>query len=125
MDEAQGVVANAGGVVLVWVTAPDLAVARTIAEAVVDARLAACVNILTGVHSVYRWQGAVCVEPEAQMLIKTTSARVSALEACVRRLHPYALPEFLVTPVVAGRAPYLRWVEDSVAAAIDPATDAE
>ena len=83
-----------------------MAVARTL----VEERLAACVNVLPVMASVYRWQGEVQQEAEEQVVIKTTTDRVAAVEQRVRELHPYELPEFLVITADAGAEAYLKWV---------------
>lgn len=87
--------------------------AVALARTLVDEGLAACVNVLPPMQSVYRWKGAVEVEPEQQLVIKTTPARVGALEARLRALHPYDLPEFLVL-TAGGSDAYLCWIGDSV-----------
>ncbi len=84
-----------------------------LAETLVNERLAACVTVQAPMDSVYRWRGSVEHERERQILIKTTTERVSALAARVRELHPYDLPEFLVTPVVSGSDGYLAWLRES------------
>ena len=83
--------------------------AASLARTLVDERLAACVNILPVMLSVYRWKGAVEQEREQQLVIKTAADRLPALEARVRELHPYELPEFLVLPASGSRA-YLDWL---------------
>jgi periplasmic divalent cation tolerance protein len=103
-------------IVVVLVTGPDPETLGGIGRRVVEDRLAACTNILGGVSSVYRWQGDVEVEDEALAIIKTTGARVSALQRAVCELHPYEEPEFIVLPVVTGSRGYLEWVADSVRA---------
>jgi periplasmic divalent cation tolerance protein len=90
--------------------------ARKLAQALVDEKLAACVNIVPGVESIYRWQSAVESAGEWMLLIKTTAARVEALEARVKQLHSYALPELLVIAPESGSAGYLAWVTESVRA---------
>ena len=99
--------------VLVWTTLGADADARTLAETLVNERLAACVTVQAPMDSVYRWRGSVEHERERQILIKTTTERVPALAARVRELHPYDLPEFLVTPVVSGSEAYLAWLRES------------
>ena len=84
-----------------------------VARALVEERLAACVNVLPAMASVYRWQGEVQQEAEEQVVIKTTTDRVAAVEQRVRELHPYELPEFLVITADAGSEAYLRWVAAS------------
>lgn len=102
-------------VVVVLVTAPE-AEAPRIARALVERRLAACVNLVSGVRSVYRWQGAIEDGVETLMLLKTTRTGFEALRAGVRELHPYSVPEILALPVGAGDPPYLRWVAEGVGA---------
>lgn len=99
--------------VLVMTTLPDEADAVTFAHRLVEARLAACVNLLAGMESVYRWEGAVERERERQLVIKTTRGRIVALWERVRELHPYDVPEFIVLPIVDGNDAYLRWVGES------------
>lgn len=89
--------------------------ALSLARALIDERLAACVNVLPEMLSIYRWKGSVDQDHEHQVVIKTTSDRLAALEARLRELHPYELPEFLVLDVPGGGAAYLAWVRESVA----------
>ena len=95
---------------LVLTNMADAASARSLARTLVERRLAACVNLLPGVQSVYRWQGAVEEAEEVTLLIKTSADRYDELEAAIRQLHPYALPEVIAVPVQAGLQPYLRWI---------------
>jgi periplasmic divalent cation tolerance protein len=88
----------------------DIDSARRLARALVEQRLAACVNLLPGVQSVYRWQGNIEEEGEVTLLIKTTEARYAELEAAIRALHPYELPELIALPVAAGLPAYLHWI---------------
>ena len=97
-------------VVVVLSTFPSEARAAEIARTLVDARLAACVNLVTGVRSIYRWQGAVEEASEVLAVIKTTSERVEALRSRLVELHPYEVPEVLALPVTGGHAGYLAWV---------------
>ena len=99
--------------VLVMTTLPADADASTFAQTLVDARLAACVNLMGPMESIYRWEGRVDREQERQLLIKTSRDRLTALWDRVRELHPYDVPEFLVVPIVEGNAAYLRWVGES------------
>lgn len=105
-----------GGAVVVLVTVPSADVGEKIAVAVVGERLAACVNIVPGVRSLFRWEGRVQDEPELLLVVKTTADRLPALETRVRSLHPYSVPEVIALPVVAGHEPYLAWVAESVKA---------
>lgn len=87
--------------------------ALAIARSLVEEKLAACVNVLPAMTSVYRWQGAVQQDREQQIIMKTTAELIPALETRLRELHPYELPEFLVIPA-NGSAAYLAWVGESV-----------
>ena len=93
-------------------TCPDAEIANRIADALVSERLAACVNIVPGVRSVYRWQGRVEHVDEMQLLIKTVSERCDALVARIVELHPYELPEVIVVEVAGGLAAYLGWINE-------------
>ena len=95
---------------LVLTNLPDQATAETLAAALVDNRLAACVNILPPCRSVYQWQGATETANEVPLLIKTSEARYPALEAAIRAGHPYATPEIIAIPVTRGLPDYLAWV---------------
>lgn len=97
-------------VVVILTTVPDLEAGETIARALVEERLAACVNVLPPMTSFYRWQGAVERETEHQLVIKTTRPRVPAVQGCIARLHPYELPEFVVIGAADGSPAYLDWV---------------
>jgi periplasmic divalent cation tolerance protein len=88
--------------------------AERIARALVERRLAACVNVVAGVVSVYRWQGAVERDQEQLLVIKTSAERFESLRDALVALHPYELPELVALPVVAGYAPYLAWLDESV-----------
>ena len=99
--------------VSVHVTAPDVECARRLARAVVEDRLAACVNVLPGMCSVYRWEGDVHEDDEVLLLVKTRRALVPALLARLEELHPYEVPCVLVLPIEDGLASYLRWLDDS------------
>ena len=89
--------------------------AESIAREIVERRLAACVNILPPITSVYRWQGEVTREAEHLLLIKTHKDRFEALRARLVEIHPYETPEVVALPVAAGHAPYLQWIADSLA----------
>ncbi len=97
---------------LVLTNLPDRPTAEALARELVEARLAACVNILAPCHSVYRWQGSIETADEVPMLIKTSSERYLALEAAIRRRHPYELPEVIALPIREGLPEYLAWVAD-------------
>ena len=101
-------------IVIVLTTVPNDDRAETLARQLVEERLAACINIHSPMVSVYRWKGSVEREGERQMVIKTTRERLQALEARVRELHPYELPELIVLAVDGGSQAYLNWVGEEV-----------
>ncbi|MCL5742517.1 MAG: divalent-cation tolerance protein CutA [Acidobacteria bacterium] len=85
--------------------------AEKIARGLVESRLAACVNVVPGLRSVYRWQGAVESASECLLLIKSSRGLLESLRAELEKLHSYEVPEILALPVVAGSANYLNWLE--------------
>lgn len=87
--------------------------AKELAKRLVASRLAACVNILPGLTSVYEWKGKVESESELLLLAKTTRARYPALESALRAAHPYEIPEIICVPIAAGLSGYLEWIENS------------
>ena len=95
---------------LVLTNLPDRAAAERLADALIEKRVAACVNILAPCRSVYRWKEAVQHDEEHPVLIKTTAERYPALESAIRAAHPYELPEIIAVPVERGLAAYLDWV---------------
>lgn len=99
--------------VLVLTTLPvDANEAATFARTLVEERLAACVNVLPPMESIYLWDNMIEREPERQLIIKTAKDRTVALWDRVRELHPYDVPEFVVIPIVDGNDAYLRWIMD-------------
>jgi periplasmic divalent cation tolerance protein len=103
--------ADSGAIVVLTTLGAD-ADAAALARTLVDEHLAACVNVLPAMTSVYRWKGAVEQDREQQLVIKTAPAQLPALEARVRELHPYELPEFLVLSASGSKA-YLDWIADA------------
>jgi periplasmic divalent cation tolerance protein len=103
-----------GRPVVASTTAPSVREANSIARALVERRLAACVQILEPIRSVYRWEGEVREDPEVLLLIKSLDSQVSSIEELLRELHPYEVPELLAVPVTAGSEPYLRWLIENV-----------
>lgn len=99
---------------LVYCSCPR-AEAQALAATVVEQGLAACVNVLGGVQSVYRWDGKVQQDDEALLLIKTREERLPALQASLLAAHPYELPEIIAVPIEAGHSPYLQWIRDQTA----------
>ena len=102
--------------VVVLVTCASRKEAERLARAVVERKLAACVNVAAPVRSVYRWKGKVETAAEFPMVIKTTRGKFAALEKEIRRLHSYETPEIIALPIVAGSADYLRWIAESLKA---------
>ncbi|CAN5869714.1 divalent-cation tolerance protein CutA [soil metagenome] len=96
--------------VIVLTTLPGDADARGFGRTLVEERLAACVNLLPAMESVFRWEGQVEEDTERQVVMKTSRERVAALWDRIRELHPYELPEFVVLPILDGSDAYLRWL---------------
>lgn len=101
--------------VVCLVTAPP-ADAERIATELVERRLAACVNIVPGVRSVYRWRGAIATDGESLLVVKTTRPAVAELDRALRDVHPYDTFELVALEIAAGSAPYLEWIGASVSA---------
>jgi periplasmic divalent cation tolerance protein len=99
--------------VVVMTTLPADADGSAFGRALLEERLAACVNLLAPMDSVYRWEGRVEEETERQVIIKTTRDRLNALWDRVRELHPYEVPEFIVLAIADGNEAYLKWVGES------------
>ena len=97
-------------IILVLTNLPDRDSAQRVAQALIENRTAACVNILAECNSVYRWQGKIETAREIPLLIKSTRAAYPRLEATIRAHHPYELPEIIAVPVSAGFPGYLQWV---------------
>lgn len=99
--------------ILVLITFPADGDAETLAATLIEERLAACVNILPPMRSIYRWQGKVERADECQLLIKTGPGRLRALEKRVKELHPYEVPEFLAVTIDEADKDYLAWLSDA------------
>ncbi|XP_008261007.1 protein CutA isoform X2 [Oryctolagus cuniculus] len=99
-----------GSVSAAFVTCPNEKVAKEIARAVVEKRLAACVNLIPQITSIYEWKGKIEEDSEVLMMIKTQSSLVPALTDFVRSVHPYEVAEVIALPVEQGNSPYLQWV---------------
>jgi periplasmic divalent cation tolerance protein len=100
--------------IVILSTVDSVELGRKIAGALVDAGLAACVNIIPGVRSVYRWQGKICDEEELLLLIKTTAARFEEVRRLVRSLHTYQVPEVISLPIGAADRDYISWLCEQV-----------
>jgi periplasmic divalent cation tolerance protein len=99
---------------VVLCTCPNAGHAETISTALLEQQLAACVNRVSGVASMYRWEGRVEHDDEVLLVIKTAARHFDALERSIRELHPADVPEIIALPIVMGSQPYLDWIEESV-----------
>lgn len=106
--------AEAAQIRIVLSTVSSLDEGRKLAHHLIERRLAACVNLIPNLTSIYRWQGAIEESSETLLLIKTTQGRLAALESAILELHSYDVPEFLVLSVESGSQPYLAWLLASV-----------
>jgi periplasmic divalent cation tolerance protein len=100
--------------IAVFITAPDKEEASRLADVLVERNLAACVQILPAMESVYRWQGKIERQPEVLLIAKTVAARFAELEREVRALHSYETPEIVAVPLTALSEPYREWLNASV-----------
>jgi periplasmic divalent cation tolerance protein len=98
--------------VVVYITAPNEEEAAKLAQALVGERLAACVNIVKGIRSIYQWQGNIEDDAEVLMIVKTRKELFGPLEKRVKELHSYTVPEIIALPIVAGSGDYLAWLWD-------------
>lgn len=96
---------------LVMTNLPDRQSAQLMARTLVEARLAACVNLVEGVHAIYRWQGQIEEVVEVTLQIKTTQSKFAQLKKAILMAHPYELPEIIALHIDQGSAPYLHWIE--------------
>ncbi len=99
--------------IIVFITAPNESDATVIARALVEARLAACVNIVNNVRSIFTWEGNIEDDSEVLMTVKTRRVLFNSLTDKVKELHPYDVPEIIALPIVDGSEDYIRWIEDS------------
>lgn len=102
--------ARSGGLILVYMTAPDLKVARRLARSLVEERLAACVNIIGSIDSIYRWKGTIERGCEVALVVKTRRALLARLTRRVREQHPYETPCVVAYPIIGGNADFLAWL---------------
>lgn len=100
-------------ILVVLTTWPDIEMARAAAHTIVEEHLAACGNLVPGIESIYRWQGKVETSAEIIVIFKTVAMSYASLEARIRELHPYEVPEIIAAPVFAGLPEYLGWVKSS------------
>lgn len=102
------------GRIVVLITTSSAQEAETIGKALVESRLAACVNVLAGVCSLFRWEGAIERQEEMLMLVKSRSDLLPSIIEVVKRLHSYTVPEVIALPILAGSSDYLTWVDESL-----------
>lgn len=100
--------------IVVLITTSSVDEAQVIGRALVEARLAACVNIASGLRSLFRWQGKIEEQEEALMVVKSRSELLPSIIEAVKRLHSYTVPEVIALPIVAGSQDYLAWIDESV-----------
>lgn len=98
--------------IVVYITAPNEDEAARMAKALVEARLAGCVNIIRNIRSIYSWQGRIEDEPEVLMVVKTQKSLFEELSKKVRELHSYSVPEIIALPIVEGSRDYIRWLNE-------------
>lgn len=101
-----------GGEIVIFCTVPNEEVAGKVAQVLVEGKLAACVNIVPGLVSVYSWKGEICRDNELLCIIKSQEGLFKKIEAAVRSVHPYEVPEIIALPIIKGHAPYLAWIHD-------------
>ncbi len=101
--------------ILVVSTTDTLELARQIARALVEAREAACVNIVPGIRSIYRWEGKLCDDGEFLLLIKSSAERFEAIRDRIQQMHSYKVPEIIALPLADGDPAYLAWLRSSIA----------
>jgi periplasmic divalent cation tolerance protein len=101
---------------VVLVTVSSESEAKAIARALVEERLAACINIIPGLTSIYRWEGKICEDRELLLVIKTQGRKVAALRERIVPMHSYAVPEVIALPITDGSARYLEWLESCLSA---------
>lgn len=101
------------GHIVVFITVPSPEEGKKIAKALVEKRLAACVNIVPGLRSIYRWEGKICDDKELLLIAKTTEGLLKVLEQEVKSLHSYKVPEIIALPIVNGSRDYLEWIDEN------------
>ncbi len=100
--------------IVVFVTCPDREVGRKIAKSLVENKLAACVNVIDGLSSVYYWQGKIEEDNEVLLIIKTQEENYEKLEKFIKENHPYTVPEIIAMPVIKGSQDYLNWIDETL-----------
>ncbi len=98
--------------IVILCTVPNQETAGKVAQTLVEGKLAACVNIISGIVSVYHWKAELCRDNEFLCIIKSKESNFSKIEAAIRSIHPYEVPEVIALPIIQGHAPYLAWIHD-------------
>jgi periplasmic divalent cation tolerance protein len=98
--------------IIVYVTCKNEEEGRTIAKGIVEKKLAACVNIVTEIRSVYEWEGNLCEDSETLLIIKTVKNRFNDLKNEILKIHSYSVPEIIAVPIIAGSEKYLKWIRN-------------
>lgn len=97
---------------VIYITVGNPDEARRIADTLVEEKIAACCNIVPGIHSVYRWKGKICRDAETLLILKTRRASFEKLRARAKELHSYEVPEIIALPILEGHTPYMDWLRD-------------
>lgn len=100
--------------IVVYITTPDYETAKKLADYLVNNKLAACVNIVENIYSIYFWQGNIERDNESLMIIKTRADLFEKLEEEVKKNHPYSVPEIIAMPIIKGSNDYLKWIDETV-----------
>lgn len=100
--------------IIVFCTCPNEEIGRKIAEKLVTDKIAACVNIVPGLESIYRWQGQICKDKEMMLIIKSSSDKYNQLENSIRAIHPYETPEIIAVTISNGYEKYLEWISENI-----------
>ncbi|KAI6244114.1 putativeprotein [Aphelenchoides fujianensis] len=108
---------------VVYVTVPSKEVGKSIAREVIQSKLAACVNIVPTVTSVYEWEGKLQEDEESLLIIKTKTDHLEKLKEAILEKHPYDVPEFVSVPIEFGSSPYLKWVQEQLTASSPPSAE--
>ncbi|SPP65036.1 divalent-cation tolerance protein CutA [Nitrospira lenta] len=101
-------------IIIIFVTVHDQKEGRRISKEILTSRLAACVNIIPGIQSMYQWKGKIVQEKEAMLVLKTTRSRYRKLEQKIKQLHSYEVPEVIAIPLICGSPQYIEWVAKEV-----------
>ncbi len=100
--------------IIIHCSCPDNDQAKKLADSLISNSLAACINIITNMTSIYKWQGKVCEEPETLLLIKTHKNMFNAVKTHIQSAHPYELPEIIAVSIIQGSQAYLDWISNSI-----------